>query len=377
MKKSDIKHIALVGESLVYGGIATFTMSLARGLQQSGHIVDIIGLDNHLEVPVPEHVFIASCPVERPKGGPVSHYLRQSIDFCKSVMEQRERETGKYDLILVSGDLGLRAAKDLDSDRTYFIVHGSPMHIPKTKFNKLMGDIRFRIKRIRLKWRLQKLLNNRKLVFVSKGLKQYFDDSFAIRAKESHVIYNPFDLDRIRRLAGTDTPQRRSLTNHYVACSGRFTDGKAFDQAVRAFAFSGLDGDLVLVGYGEEENHIREVAKEVGVGERLKIIPFHENHFSVIAGARAFLHASLYEALGNVIVEALVLNVPVVAYDCPGGVREIVAPHQAGALAPVGDFEKLGRVLKKYVTHPYEIRQDVLECFGTRQTVEKYLSLIP
>ena len=91
MKKSDIKHIALVGESLVYGGIATFTMSLARGLQQSGHIVDIIGLDNHLEVPVPEHVFIASCPVERPKGGPVSHYLRQSIDFCKSVMEQRER----------------------------------------------------------------------------------------------------------------------------------------------------------------------------------------------------------------------------------------------------------------------------------------------
>ena len=71
MKKSDVKHIALVGESLVYGGIATFTMSLARGLQQSGHIVDIIGLDNHLEVPVPEHVFIASCPVEGPNGGPV------------------------------------------------------------------------------------------------------------------------------------------------------------------------------------------------------------------------------------------------------------------------------------------------------------------
>ena len=53
--------------------------------------------------------------------------------------------------------------------------------------------------------------------------------------------------------------------------------------------------------------------------------------------ARLAVCASVYEGLGNAIIEALACGTPVVSTDCPYGPAEILQGGRYGALTPVGD----------------------------------------
>jgi glycosyltransferase involved in cell wall biosynthesis len=53
--------------------------------------------------------------------------------------------------------------------------------------------------------------------------------------------------------------------------------------------------------------------------------------------ARLAVCSSVYEELGNAIIEALACGTPVVATDCPYGPGEILQNGRYGTLTPVGD----------------------------------------
>ena len=56
----------------------------------------------------------------------------------------------------------------------------------------------------------------------------------------------------------------------------------------------------------------------------MTLAPFCENPFPVVAGAQAYVSASLNEGFPNAMVEAMVLGRPVLASDCPSGPAEIL-----------------------------------------------------
>ena len=57
--------------------------------------------------------------------------------------------------------------------------------------------------------------------------------------------------------------------------------------------------------------------------------------------ANVLLSTSLYEGFSNAILEALALNVPIVATDCPGGNKEIISNGENGFLAEVGNAKDI------------------------------------
>jgi glycosyltransferase involved in cell wall biosynthesis len=70
-----------------------------------------------------------------------------------------------------------------------------------------------------------------------------------------------------------------------------------------------------------------------------------------------------------VLLEAMSVGLPVVAFDCPTGPREIVEDRVNGLLVPEGDVRALGAALVEMIEHE-DLRRRCSE--GARLTAERF-----
>ena len=69
--------------------------------------------------------------------------------------------------------------------------------------------------------------------------------------------------------------------------------------------------------------------------------------FGFMMRARLAVCASVYEGLGNAIIEALACGTPVVSTDCPYGPSEILHGGRFGVLTPVGDAPAMAAAISE------------------------------
>jgi glycosyltransferase involved in cell wall biosynthesis len=136
-----------------------------------------------------------------------------------------------------------------------------------------------------------------------------------------------------------------------------------------------------IIGIGDEEPALRELAASLGVSERFSLLGKIEN--GEISGymnaADLFVHPSYEEPLGLVVLEALACGTPVVASDS-GGVPEMIHDGVNGYLAKTGDpsdfAEKIRTALVKRTMLRENTRKRVLEDFTWKATAETLLSSV-
>jgi glycosyltransferase involved in cell wall biosynthesis len=97
-----------------------------------------------------------------------------------------------------------------------------------------------------------------------------------------------------------------------------------------------------------------------------------------MARANLLALSSNYEALPTVVIEALACGCPVVATDCPGGVREILDRGRWGRLVPPGDHEAMKDALLRTLDEPpcpERLRRRAME-FHVDRVVDRYLRVL-
>lgn len=115
---------------------------------------------------------------------------------------------------------------------------------------------------------------------------------------------------------------------------------------VRAFAkaSAGSSARLVLVGDGPDQAASREVAREMGISERVLFLGERDALPELLAPADVFLLSSSSESFGLSALEAMSCGTPVVATDA-GGVREVVEHGVTGLLSDIDDIERFAEHL--------------------------------
>jgi glycosyltransferase involved in cell wall biosynthesis len=119
----------------------------------------------------------------------------------------------------------------------------------------------------------------------------------------------------------------------------RLAPEKSVDVILRAFQqVSEPPGAyLLIVGGGPSAASLEALARELGIGERVRFtgaLP-HEGALEVMAGADLFVFASQTETQGLVLVEAMAAGVPVVAVGVAGA-AEAVVDGESGLLVSPG-----------------------------------------
>ena len=147
--------------------------------------------------------------------------------------------------------------------------------------------------------------------------------NFGIELSKIEVIYNPFDLKRIEKMAAERYP--RDDESFVWVSVGRLDRKKNFEEMIELFSLAaGKEDSLWIIGEGIDRERIAKKIEECGVSGRVKLLGRKENPFRYLAAADIFLFASTTEGFPNVLVEALACSLPVVSSDCLSGPREIL-----------------------------------------------------
>jgi glycosyltransferase involved in cell wall biosynthesis len=147
--------------------------------------------------------------------------------------------------------------------------------------------------------------------------------AWGIAPAKIDVIPNGVDLDRFAFRSQQRVEARREMGygdgELVVGAIGRLVPSKGYGLIVRAFSKLPDDARLVIVGDGPERAAITDLARTVGVGDRVQLLGERLGIDQLLAGFDVFASASDpgEETFGLATVEALAAGLPSVVTYCP------------------------------------------------------------
>ena len=108
---------------------------------------------------------------------------------------------------------------------------------------------------------------------------------------------------------------------------------------------------LVIVGFGPEQDALTELGRSLGISKQVVFAGFHSDVSPFYAIADLFVLPSHSEGSSNVLLEAMMAGVPIVA-TAAGGNAEIVLHEQTGLLVPVRNHAALADALVRALREP-------------------------
>src|SRR5918996_1993707 len=198
------------------------------------------------------------------------------------------------------------------------------------------------------------------VVTPSRGVLESFPSKIRARGR---VIPNPVDLSPA-------APTRRGAGR--LVAVGRLVHQKGFDLLLRAFARiapAHPESRLTIWGEGEQRAALEALCAGLGVAERVQLPGLTERPGQWVEEADIFVLSSRYESFGNVITEAMVAGLPVIAFDCPWGPGDILRDGEDGLLVPPEDVEALAAAMRRLIVDP-DLRQRLGE--AAAQNVQRF-----
>jgi len=161
------------------------------------------------------------------------------------------------------------------------------------------------------------------------------------------------------------TPQAVPL----VCAVGRFFPTKGFDTLLRAIALTD-NFWLWLVGDGEQRQELENLARNLGIADRVRMPGWVSNVTDYIAASDVFCLPSRQEPLGNVMLEGWISGRPVVATRSEGP-QWAAKDRKDILLVEIDAPERLAHALKEVVEDP--ALADLLVA-GGRETLARQFS---
>ncbi|EEX18503.1 glycosyltransferase family 4 protein [Prevotella veroralis] len=158
-------------------------------------------------------------------------------------------------------------------------------------------------------------------------------------------IYNPLTI----------VPKNKSLVmDKTVIAVGRLDRQKGFDLLINAWEIvfaSFPDWKLHIYGEGILREQLQSLIDRKGLSSSLVLCGATNNIISKYCESSIFILSSRTEAFGLVLTEAEACGLPIVAFDCPSGPRELMEDGENGFLVrPVGNIEQLANRIIKLIS---------------------------
>jgi len=195
-------------------------------------------------------------------------------------------------------------------------------------------------------------------------------------AERVAVVHNAVDVEHLNRETGPSARDELGLSTAepLIISVGRLSPEKAHVDLIEAAALmrdEGVKAHFAFIGDGPESERLARAAATRGLGERVHLLGHRSGVAALLRGADCFALPSLTEGLPNAVLEAMAMGLPVVA-TAVGGVPELVADGETGALVPPADPPAMADALTRLIGSDAETRRRMGE--AGRDRVTRYFS---
>ena len=217
------------------------------------------------------------------------------------------------------------------------------------------------------------------VVAVSDGIKNMLKQ-LGVPAEKIIRIYNPIDFSLISKMA-CDNIDMDETFDKYIVYVGRLSHVKNVLLLIRAYALfreQNTTYKLLIIGDGEDSDNLKHEVKRKGLSENVLFTGSMINPYPYIKKASLLVLTSLSESFGNIVVEAMFLNVTVVSTQT-AGVNEING--NTDSIYMVSSFQDegvLSDIMLYAINHPKnpELLQMRANYFDANFIINEYISLL-
>ena len=188
------------------------------------------------------------------------------------------------------------------------------------------------------------------VIAVSQGVADDLVACTVVREKDVVIAPNPVITEATIEAAKQDAqhPWLIEKTTKVIVAVGRLSHQKGFDMLIDAFFHinSNVNAKLIIFGKGELKGTLLKQIKNLRLEKRVSLAGYSYNPIAEIKHADLFVLSSRFEGSPNVLVEAMSVGTPVVAFDCPSGPFEILDGGYIAPLVSNGNVIELAKAIK-------------------------------
>lgn len=374
------QRVLLISRSLQMGGVEKNTVNLANTLVAQGHEVHILCFKKRYHLKPDRRVYVHFHDFDRINRRTIIGYvydlltrltlsavLRKSgfiwrglyyIIYFRIFLHFLEKKYGTVDKMIARGQGAFEYLWALKDPRFYQVLV-CPLQIKNNILDK---------------WYTRLIYQGKNSVANSTGVKESYLsklNTYGLKADDIPIIPNPCPIKEIQRLA----EEKADLPNRpYIVHVGRLTLQKNQPLLLEAYAESKIDEPLVIVGSGQEEAKLRNLAAKLDITEKVLFVGQRENPYPWMKHAKLFVLTSLFEGFGLVNVESLACGTPVVAVDCPGGIRDILIEEQSELITEPNP-KAIADKIRYALAHPPFIKAEWYQKFDAPNVAKMFLQL--
>jgi glycosyltransferase involved in cell wall biosynthesis len=144
-------------------------------------------------------------------------------------------------------------------ERSHFICHLADINAFYVIHSSLSQNIAMRKKdfysKLMSKRKFESMYEGKKIICVSNGVKNDLVDNFFFYPSSLNVIYNPFEIDKIKKMSEKkiDLP----INEPFVLSVATLKDQKRIDITVESFAKANLNAKLLFLGINNDSDKLK------------------------------------------------------------------------------------------------------------------------
>lgn len=213
-----------------------------------------------------------------------------------------------------------------------------------------------------LKKLLKRIKNFNYLIAISNAMKEDLVKNFNIEEEKIKIFPNVIEIEKVRKLSEEKVELNHKKIN--LITVSRLEKVKGIDRMLNILKKLNKDDDrylLNIVGDGSELKKLENLVYELQLEKSVKFWGYQENPFKLVSKCQCFLLTSYSESFGNVILEANACGKYVIAFNCPGGVKEIISEGINGSLVDDGNIEEYVKKINNLKNKKLNI-EEIFEC---------------
>jgi len=153
----------------------------------------------------------------------------------------------------------------------------------------------------------------------------------------------------------------------------RLSEEKGIERLIHAVGLLSIPFAYYIIGEGSKRDKLQELIDELQLGNKVFLVGQKNDPFSDMEEVELFLMGFYFKGFPNVLLEAGAHGIPVVAFNVPGGIAEIIKENESGLLVEDNNIIAFGVAIKKALANNFD-REQIIETTKKRFSISSMMT---